>query len=245
MIPAASAFPTPTRAGFHTTQWSLVSKAGGDASQEVNEALNELCQAYWRPIYAEVRRRGLAVADAQDLTQEFFARLLRRQSFGRADQQRGRFRTFLLAALDHVLADQWRDQNALKRGAGAVILSLDAAEGETWYQQLTQDSAGPAEQFDQRWALILMDRALQCLREDYEKSGRTTLFALLKPFLATDAGADGYAQAAEQSGMTESTFRVAVHRFRKRFRESVRQQVETTVADPSETDAEMRHLFGV
>ncbi len=242
MNPVSSAFTTSTRAGFHTTRWSLVSKAGGDAFQEVNEALNELCQAYWRPIYAEVRRRGHAMADAQDL---IFARLLLRQSFGRADQQRGRFRTYLLAALDHVLADHWREQNALKRGAGAVVFSLDAAEGETWYQELTLDRADPAEQFDQRWALILMDRALLCLREDYENSGRTMLFAYLKPFLASDAGADGYAQSAEQSGMTENTFRVAVHRFRKRFRECVREQVETTVADTSETDAEMKHLFGV
>lgn len=228
---------------FPVTRWSLIVKAR-DNDEKAAAALNDLCCAYWRPIYGELRRRGFAQADAQDLSQDFFARLLRRQSFGRADQERGRFRSFLLAALDHLLADHWRDRNAQKRGAGAELLSLDVEEGESWYQEQPASAASPAEIFDQRWALILMDRALDALREDYEHSGRDRLFQVLKPYLAAEAGAEGYDEAAAAAGMEVSAFRVAVHRLRKRFREAVREQVSMTVADPAETDAEMQHLFG-
>lgn len=234
-----------TRAGFHTTRWSLVQQAGAAESPTAQDAMNELCTAYWRPLYAEVRRRGFSPADAQDVTQDFFARLLRRQSFGRADRQRGRFRTFLLAALDHVLTDHWRDERAQKRGDGAAVLPLDADEVEQWYQELPANDADAAAAFDQRWALVLMERGLQALRQDYAAGGRGALFEALKPYLAAEAGDEGYAQAAADAGLSENSFRVAVHRFRKRFRDSVREQVEATVADPAEAAEEMRHLFGV
>ncbi len=235
-----------TRAGFHTTRWSLVALVGNDQSPDSAEALNDLCRSYWRPIYAEIRRRSHAAADAQDLTQEFFAHLLRMQSFGHADQQRGRFRSFLLAALDHLLADHWRDKNALKRGGGIEPLSLDVEEGENWYlEQLVSPEATPAQAFDQSWALILMDRALAALKEEYESGGRAALFAASQPFLAMEEGADGYKSLCEQFGMSVEAARVAVHRLRKRFRQCLREQVEMTVSDPAETDSELRHVFGL
>ncbi|MBL9133203.1 MAG: sigma-70 family RNA polymerase sigma factor, partial [Verrucomicrobiaceae bacterium] len=213
-------------------------------SHEAKQALNELCEAYWRPIYAEIRRRGHTPADAQDLTQEFMARLLRQNSFGRAEESKGRFRSYLLGALDYFLANHLRDQRAQKRGGGMEIVSLDAEEAESWFALLPADGATPAEAFDHGWTMLLMDRALAALEAEYGERGQATVFGMLKPFLATDAGVDGYAETAAQAGMTENSFRVAVHRLRKRFRQCVREQVEVTVADPADTDAEMRHLFG-
>lgn len=230
---------------FTATRWSLVALAGSDEPQVASAALDELCRAYWRPIYAEIRRRGHAPADAQDLTQEFFARLLHQHAFGRADRAKGRFRSYLLAALDYFLLDVWREKGAEKRGGGAAVLSLDAQEGESWYLELPGPGATPAEAFDQGWALVLMDRALMALRDEYHESGRAAVFIAMQPFLAAEAGADGYDAAVEKLGMTGQAFTVAVHRLRRRFREHVREQVEMTVADPTDTAAEMRHLFGI
>lgn len=230
---------------FATTRWSLVARAGSEDSLVARDALNELCRAYWMPIYAEIRRRSHAPADAQDLTQEFFARLLRGHAFGRADRDKGRFRSYLLAALDFFLADEWREKKAEKRGAGVPVLSLDAEEGESWYQLQPAPGATPAEAFDQGWALILMDRAVTALREEYHERGRADVFTAVQPFLAAETGADGYDAIREKLGMSGPAFTVAVHRLRKRFRFCVREQVELTVADPAETDAEMRHLFGI
>ncbi|MEQ1851650.1 MAG: sigma-70 family RNA polymerase sigma factor [Chthoniobacteraceae bacterium] len=229
---------------FETTRWSLVALAGGDAS-EADTALNELCRVYWMPIYAEIRRRGHAPADAQDLTQEFFARLLRRNAFGRAEKEKGRFRSYLLAALDYFLADDWREKMAEKRGGGAVLLPLDAEEGETWFRELPASEGTPADAFDRGWAIILMDHALSALRAEYEGSERGEIFAAARPFLAAETSAAALEAPCSKLGMTPDAFTVAVHRLRKRFRDRVREQVAMTVADPPETDAEMRHLFGV
>lgn len=245
MSPLSSPSPADSRARFNTTRWSLVAAAGNEQSKVANEALNDLCHAYWKPVYGELRRRGYAPADAQDLTQDFFARLLRRQSFGRADQSRGRFRSFLLAALDHLIADHWRDRNAQKRGAGEQPLSLNTEDGESWFRDLSTSSPNPADAFDQNWALVLMDQALAALRDEYHRSGRADIFTALEPFLTHDSGEDGYAQVCGQIGLTAQAFAVAVHRLRRRFRHCVREQVEMTVADPSEVEAEMKHLFGL
>ncbi|MBL9114588.1 MAG: sigma-70 family RNA polymerase sigma factor [Verrucomicrobiaceae bacterium] len=217
----------------------------GAASAEAADALNELCTLYWRPIYAEIRRRGHATADAQDLTQEFFARMLRREAFGKAERDKGRFRTYLLGALDFFLVDEWRELHAQKRGGGALMLPFDEATGEAWFQQLPASTSSPADMFDQNWALVLMDRALACLRDEYDASGRRDVFAAVEPYLSVNSGADGYADACEAIGLTPQAFAVAVHRLRKRFRHCVREQVELTVAEPSDVDAEMKHLFGI
>jgi RNA polymerase sigma-70 factor (ECF subfamily) len=243
--PNTAGRPADSRARFETTHWSLVARAGGEESQDVHAALNELCRAYWRPIYAEVRRRGHAPADAQDLTQEFFARLLRRNAFGRAEKEKGRFRSYILAALDHFLADDWRAKLAEKRGGGVVLLPLDSEEAETWFRELPAVNHPAADAFDRGWALILMDRALAALRDEYEGSGRGDVFAAAQPFLAAETSAAEVGAVCGKLGLTPDAFNVAVHRLRKRFRLCVREQVEMTVADPGEIDAEMRHLFGI
>lgn len=237
---------TPTYAGhFHPTRWSLVQAAGRKASHEADAALEELCRAYWPPIYAEIRRRGHGVTDAQDLTQDFFARLLHSEAFGRADKEKGRFRSYILAALDFFLTDQYRGRVAAKRGGGAEVLSLDAEEGESWVREQAGSDVTPAQAFDHRWAMILMNRAFAALKEQYAKGGRAEVFEQLQPYLAAESGSDGYAQAAESAGMTEQAFSVAVHRLRQRFRECLREEVAATVLDPAEAGDEMKHLFGM
>ncbi|MFO1484724.1 MAG: sigma factor [Verrucomicrobiaceae bacterium] len=211
----------------------------------MKDALNELCRAYWRPIYAEMRRRGHQAVDAQDLTQEFFARMLRRDAFGRADREKGRFRTYLLGALDYFLVDVLRGKQALKRGGGAVMLPFIDGDGERWFQEQPAYGSTPAEVFDQNWAVMLMDRALEALRDEYRVTRREKVFAAVEPFLTADSGADGYAGVCDQIGLTAQAFAVAVHRVRRRFRHCVRQQVEMTVIDPAEAAAEMKHLFGL
>ena len=230
---------------FETTRWSLVAAAASEHSQVANEALNDLCRAYWRPIYSEIRRRGHGAVDAQDLAQEFFARMLRRDAFGKADREKGRFRTYLLGSLDYFLVDDWRGKNAIKRGGGAVMVTFVDGEGETWFQQQPAYGSTPAEMFDQNWAVALMDRALKSLREEYQTTGREDVFIAVERFLTADSGEEGYAGVCGQIGLTPQAFAVAVHRVRRRFRHCVRQQIEITVADPSEVEAEMKHLFGL
>lgn len=243
--PDTGAGMAESRARFDTTRWSLVAAAGSGQSQVANEALNELCRAYWRPIYAEIRRRGHGPVDAQDLAQEFFARMLRRDAFGKADREKGRFRTYLLGSLDYFLVDEWRGKNAQKRGGGVVLVPFIEGEVEAWFQKQPAHGSTPAEMFDQNWAVVLMDRALEALRDEYRVTGRENVFAAVEPFLTADSGEDGYAGVCEQIGLTPQAFAVAVHRVRRRFRHCVCAQVEMTVADPSEVAAEMKHLFGL
>lgn len=232
-------------ARFDTTRWSLVAAVGSEQSQVANDALNELCEAYWRPIYAEIRRRGHDALDAQDLTQDFILRLLRRDAFGKAEREKGRFRTYLMGSLNYFLVDVLRGRQALKRGGGGVVLPIDGEGGEEWILQQPAQGSTPAEMFDQNWAVVLMDRALVILRDEYHVTGREHIFAALEPYLTKESGAEGYADVCEQIGLSPRAFAVAVHRFRRRFRHCVRQQVEMTVADSSEADDEMKHLFGV
>jgi RNA polymerase sigma-70 factor (ECF subfamily) len=230
---------------FDSTRWSLVQAAGQAESSQVQVALEELCRTYWPPIYAEIRRRGHDRTDAQDLTQGFFAQMLRRNTFGRAEREKGRLRSYLLAALDHFLADEWRAQRAGKRGGGVVLLPLDAVEAEGWHLQPPAPGLTPAEMFDQRWAVLIMDRALASLREEYETTGRGSVFAAMQPFLAAEPGKAGYAEHGEALNVTAEAFKVGVHRLRRRFRLCVRDQVAQTVANPAEVEAEMHHLFGM
>lgn len=243
--PKTGAGMTENRARFDTTRWSLVALARSEHSHVANKALNDLCCAYWRPIYAEIRRRGHDPADAQDLTQEFFARMLRRDAFGKADREKGRFRTYLLCALDYFLVDDWRGKKTLKRGGGAVVVPFVDGDCEKWFQGQPAGGCTPAEMFDQNWAVVLMDRALDSLREDYRVTGREDVFTAVETFLTADPGEDGYAGVCVQIGLTPQAFAVAVHRVRQRFRHCVRQQVEMTVSDPAEAKAEMKHLFGL
>lgn len=242
--PQQPADAAPDCRGFNTTRWSLVARVAASSDHDARAALDELCRIYWRPVYAEIRRRGISPHDAQDLTQDFFTRLLRHNTFGRAEREKGRLRSYLLAALDHFMADQRRRDRATKRGAGLIVTAVNFADGEQWLAHHAESAMTPAEAFDHGWAVILMDRALDTLRKEYLDGGRGGVFNAALPFLtAEDAG--GYDEACAPAALSPEAFRVAVHRLRKRFRLRIRQQVEMTVSEPQDTDAEMKHLFGI
>lgn len=228
---------------FHTTQWSLVVEAGEDDSAVASVALEKLCRAYWYPIYAEIRRRNHSPHDAQDLTQEFFACLLRRQSFATARRERGRFRSFLLGALNYFLSDHRDRQNAAKRGGGQRLLSLDELEAEPRYQEEPVTNQTPEKIFDQRWAVALMELALGRLATEFDRAGKAAIFAEIKPFLAVETSESGYAEPARRLGMRPAAIAVAVHRLRFRYRDLIRAEVTETLANPADAEDELKHLL--
>lgn len=234
----------PSRHGLHddfaTTHWSLVVSAQGEPGR-AQTALAALCQAYWYPLYAFVRRQGLSAPDAEDLTQEFFARLLAKGWLEAAAQDRGRFRSFLLAALKHFLANEWHRARAAKRGGGATPVALDALSAEARYLHEPPDAATPERLYDRRWALTLLDQVLTRLREEMAQAGRLEQFEALKFSLAGEKCA--YAEVARKLGCREGAVKVAVHRLRERYRALIRAAIAETVATPEEIEAELRHLF--
>jgi RNA polymerase sigma factor (sigma-70 family) len=228
---------------FATTHWTVVLTAGRRATPEADRALEELCRTYWYPLYAYVRRRGHSPPDAQDLTQEFFARLLAKHWIESADREKGRFRTFLLTARSRFLANEWDRAGTQKRGGHAVHLPLDTETAETRYEADSALSLTPDRLYDRHWAMTLLDRALSRLRTEQERAGKAKEFAVLSPFLTAERGSIPYAQAAAQLGVSEAAARQAVHRVRKRFREMFREEITQTVAVPEEVDEEIRHLL--
>ncbi len=246
----ADATPTPETqvpAGsiFVTTHWSVVLQAGQTDTTQALAALEQLCRVYWYPLYAYVRRRGYSPPDAQDLTQEFFARLLERNWLARAEQAKGRFRTFLLHMLERFLANEWDKVRALKRGGGQKLVPLQFEMGETRYSAEPRDLQTPEQVFERRWALALLAEVMQRLEAEYQKEGEGQLFAALQPCLVGDRERIPYPKLAEQLAQTEGAVRVAVHRLRQRYRELMRAEIAHTVTSPGEVDAEMRHLFSV
>lgn len=240
--PAAREYQPPI---FATTHWSVVLKAGRSDTTQARNALAKLCQTYWYPLYAYVRRRGHSVHDAQDLTQAFFARLLERHWVSDAKQERGRFRTFLLTALSRFLSDEWDKLRAQKRGGGVLLLPLQLDDGETRYGNEPVDNSTPEQYFERRWALTLLDTVLQRLRGEYEREGKGALFAALRPTLVGDRELQPYAKLANGLGMEEGTVKVAVHRLRKRYRQLLRVEIGETMAESGDIDEELRHLFAV
>ncbi len=232
------------RAGFEATRWSVVFAAGSDDAAQA-AALEHLCGTYWYPLYAFVRRQGRSPEDAQDLTQAFFARLIAKRDLAAADPVRGRFRSFLLAAMKHFLANEWDKARALKRGGGVHVTSLDAGDAETRYLREPADPVTPERIFERRWALTLLDEVLRRLRADYEARGQRVLFESLKDTLTGGGGEDGHAAAALRLGMTEGAVKVAAHRLRRRYRDLLRTEITATVDTPAEVDDELRHLFAV
>ena len=230
-------------ARFLTTHWSVVLAAGRSDSTRAETALARLCQTYWYPLYAHVRRRGHSPHDAQDLTQEFFARLLERHSLASADPTRGRFRSFLLSALDHFLAHEWQKVCAQKRGGGRQILSLDLALAEQRYDLEPADTATPDKLFDKHWAMAMLEEVLSQLEAEYQQAGKAVLFAALKQTLTGTRESQPYAVLAAGLGMNEAAVKVAVHRLRKRYRQLLRAEIANIVADPEQADDELRHLF--
>jgi RNA polymerase sigma factor (sigma-70 family) len=227
---------------FATTRWSLVARAQDAAAPEARQALTELCTAYWYPVYAYARRRGHNHHAAQDLTQGFFARLLEKNDLAAADRTRGRFRSFLLTACQHFLANQHDHDTAKKRGGGRVHVTLDFTDADGRYSREPADSTTPERVFDRQWALGILDRVLAGLRDEYEESGRVKLFDTLKGCL-TGATEAGYAELADQLRMTVGAVKVAVHRLRQRYRDRLRAAIAETVATPEEVEDEIRDLF--
>jgi RNA polymerase sigma factor (sigma-70 family) len=230
---------------FVTTRWSVVLTAGGSDTTGARNALERLCQAYWYPLYAYVRRRGYSPEDAKDLTQEFFARLLERQSLAKADPNRGRFRSFLLGAMVHFLADEWAKARAQKRGGGKPVLSLDWVAAEQRYDLEPADHATPDKAFDRQWATALLGDVLNRLEEEYRHDGKGELFEALKQTLTGTRESQPYADLAERLDMQEGAVKTAVHRLRKRYRDLLHAEIANTVASPAEVREEIQHLFSV
>jgi RNA polymerase sigma-70 factor (ECF subfamily) len=230
---------------FATTHWSVVLAAGREASPETDQALEALCGTYWYALYAFVRWQGYGVPDAQDLTQEFFARFLDKKYVERADPARGRFRTFLLACLKNFLANEWDRAQTVKRGAAFKTISWDehAAENQFIAEPATGGSAEEA--FDKRWAGMLLEQVLGRLREEFAATGKTEAFNPLKEFLWGAESSVSYAELSARLDLSEGATRVAVHRFRRRYQELLRTTIADTVADPKDVDDELRHLVWV
>lgn len=228
---------------FSTTHWSVVLAAGQGDSPGAADALEGLCQVYWYPLYVFVRRQGHAPHDAQDLTQEFFARLLERKYLRLADRNRGRFRTFLLTSLKHFLINEWNKANRQKRGGGRQLISLDAEETETRFRAEPADNWSPDKAFERQWAMVLLDRVLDQLQREFVAAGRGAVFEELKACLTGADNENTYAEIGRRLGMTESNLKVTAHRLKQRYRELLRQEIALTVDGPEAIDQEMRDLF--
>ena len=241
-MPFATTDAKPADAGrFEPTRWSIVVAATGGESTKARRALERLCETYWYPLYAFVRREGRAADDAQDLTQEFFARLLEKNWLDAVDREKGRFRSFLLAAMRHFLANEWDRVNRLKRGGGQVMLSLDAESAETRYALEPTDQTTAERIFERRWALTLLEQVLARLRKEFAAAGRAKVFEELKVALTGEKVA--YGEIAVRLNLNEGAVRVAVHRLRLRYRDLIRAEIAETVAGEDEVDAEVQHLF--
>ena len=232
--------PSPV---FATTRWTLVLAAGDDVSPQGREALEQLCRRYWFPLYAYVRRRGHDADAAQDLVQGFFARLLERNDLAGLTRDGGKFRSFLLTALNHFLANEHERAQAQKRGGGRELLSLDDDSAEDRYQREPAHTESPDRLFERQWALTLMEDALRRLAAEQAANDRAVFFAALRPFLSGEPEPGEYATLADRLGLAPGTLAVQVHRLRERYRQLVRAAVADTVDSPLEIDAEMRHLL--
>ena len=228
------------RSEFPTTRWTLVLAAGSPERKEARSALIYLCESYWYPLYAYLRRRGYPADEAQDLTQEFFVRVLEGRYLDRADREKGRFRAFLITSMKFFLADEADRNRAQKRGGGTV-LSLEFSSGEDRYQREPAHDETPEWIFERRWALSVLDRVVERLRSEFMQHGRPEHFERLKVFLLGQSDAP-YAALAREMNTSEGALKVAIHRLRKRYRELFRLEIADTVADPGEVESELRFL---
>lgn len=229
-------------AAFRPTRWSLVARSRGEG-EEARRALDDLCQAYWFPLYAWARRFGTSPADAEDLVQGFFVQVLEKKLFASADAARGKLRTFLLTSFRNHVGDEHRRSQTERRGGGRVV-SFDAAEAEAWYEVEQVEGESADHMFDRQWALTVLDQALAAVERQAEGRGRGREFAVIRPMLTGD-GATSYAEAATALGMTENAFRVALHRARGQFREALRAEILETQPDAASVEEEMGYLLQV
>jgi RNA polymerase sigma factor (sigma-70 family) len=237
-----SSQPYVKGAAFATTRWSVVLAARGHDSGAAH-ALSDLCKGYWYPLYAFVRRQGYTPPDAEDLTQEFFARFIAKGWLGDVDRERGRFRSFLLAAVKNFLTNEWKRGQRQKRGGGAEILSLDLDSAEQRYTKEPADIASAERLYDRRWALDLLDRVIARLEAEWSRAGKSAHFAALQFCLTVEKSP--LSEIATQLGMTEGAVKVAVHRMRERYRELLHAEIAGTVAEPSQVDSELADLLAV
>src|SRR5215510_10975419 len=231
--------------GFHTTSWTLVRAASRDPTAESRAALAALCQKYWHPVYAFVRSRGYDREQSQDLTQGFFALLIERLYLLDADPKRGRFRSFLLAALKHFLADEWDRAHALKRGGGQVPVSIDLTEAEGWNMPAAVEQATPESLYERRWALSLLENVMLKLRAEFADAGKADEFNRLSIFLNRNSESVRYDTLAEQMGVSAGALRMSVHRLRRRYRSLLRAEIAESVCRPEEVDEELRFLLSI
>ena len=239
---------TTSQAGprnFPVTQWTMVLAAGATPSPESAAALERLCASYWYPLYAFVRRRGHSPHDAQDLTQEFFARLLKHNWIADADRDKGRFRSFLLMAMKRFLSKEWEKARTLKRGGHVQMVPIQFDMAETRYTREPADTTTPEQEFERQWVMTLLDAVLKRLRQDYAEAGKGGLFETLKPCLIGSRESQPYADLAAELGMSEGAVKMAVCRLRERYRACLKEEISQTVASPAHVDEELRHLFRV
>ena len=230
---------------FATTHWSEVLAAGDQSSPKTGEALSRLCQSYWFPIYAFIRKRGYSPEQAQDLTQEFFAVFLGKNHVAKAARERGRFRCFLMTSVENFLRNEHDRARALKRGGGQLAISIDEEDAEGRYRCELRAETDPAREFEQRWATTLLNTVLSRLKNEFEASGRSDLFDALQAHLWGDSESIRYPQLAGQFGLTLANIKTTAHRLRQRYRELLREEIAHTVALPSQIDDEIRHLMRV
>jgi RNA polymerase sigma-70 factor (ECF subfamily) len=242
--PPTPAGPVAPRSTFPTTHWSIVVNAGFGSESQARSALETLCRQYWYPLYSFVRRQGRPHHEAEDCTQEFLARLLASDGLARARPERGRFRTFLLTALRHFLTNEWHRAQAAKRGGGLAPLPFELQGAEDRFSCEPADPhLTPEQAFDRNWALGMLDRAMSRLQAEYEASGRGELVATLGPLMWGNPTDEPSAKAAERLGMNSHAFTMALHRLRRRFGESLREEVAATVAEGADVDAELHYLI--
>jgi RNA polymerase sigma-70 factor (ECF subfamily) len=240
MPPSADAGP-PAR--FATTHWTLIAAAQEPDTPAARQALAALCAAYWDPIYAFIRRQGHDAHDAEDLTQAFFARLLETDFLAAVDRAKGKFRSFLLAACGHFLANEHDRAAAWKRGGRCRVVPLDATAAEARYGAEAASALTPDKLFARRWGLALLDRVLGRLRDDWAARGRAPLFDRLRVCLLGEQAAAPHTRLAEELGLSAGAVRVAAHRLREQFRELLRDEIAHTVESPEQVEDEIRDLF--
>ena len=240
--------PNPPESGasyFATTHWSVVLAAGDTSSPQAGQALERLCSTYWYPLYAYVRRQGHSPEDAQDLTQEFFARFLQRKYFRLADRQRGRFRGFLLTSMKHFLINEWGRASAQKRGGGKAHIPLDTVVAENLYRRDPAQHSTPDKIYELNYALAVLQQVRRRLEQEYAAAGKAEYFAQLEQFLPGQKGELTYAEAAQVLGVAEGTIKSDVHRLKQRYRELLRAEIADTVSTYAEINEELRHLMSV
>ena len=228
---------------FLTTHWSVILSAKLDDTAVASAALERLCEVYWKPLYAFVRRRGHSPHDAEDLTQEFFARLLAKDFLQSVDRSKGKFRSFLLAAIEHFLAKEWRRGNAQKRGGNNTFVSADLDSTEAQYLQIPASTLTPEQFFHQQYAMTLLNQVIARLREEFVADGKAEFFENTKAFLTGEKRAGSYPDLATKLGTTEAALKMAVSRMKRRYAELLREEIANTISDQEDIKEELNAII--